>query len=65
MKTPNDLWGELGALPEEEIMHVMTQLFALYENRLNRNPDDQDALNFFRNLNNAIDLTGQCNLNRR
>ena len=65
MKTPNDIWGELGELPEEEIMHVMTKLFALYEDRLNKNPDDQAALIFFINLNNAIEQTSQCNLNRR
>ena len=65
MKTPNDIWGELGELPEEEVMQVMTKLFALYENRLNKNPEDQNALNFFINLNNAIEQTSQCNLNRR
>lgn len=65
MKTPNDIWGELGELPEEEVMQVMTKLFALYEDRLNKNPEDQNALNFFINLNNAIEQTSQCNLNRR
>jgi len=65
MKSANDIWGELGELPEEEAMHVLTKLFALYEDRLKKNPDDRDALNFFRNLDNAISLTSQCNLNRR
>jgi len=65
MKTPNDIWGELGELPEEEAMHVITKLFALYEDRLNKNPEDQNALLFFKNLDNAISLTSQCNLNRR
>jgi len=65
MKAINDIWGELGELPEEEVMHVLTKLFALYEDRLKKNPADQDALVFFRNLDNAIGLTSQCNLNRR
>ena len=65
MKTPNDIWDELGELPDEEVMHVMTKLFVLYEDRLNNNPEDQNALIFFRNLDNSISLTSQCNLNRR
>ena len=65
MKSPDDIWGELGELPGEELMHVLTKLFTLYEDRLKAKPDDQDAINFFRNLDNAIRLTGQCNLNRR
>lgn len=65
MKSPHDIWEELGELPEEEVMHVMTKLFALYDDRLQKNPEDQHALNFFINLDNAISLTSQCNLNRR
>ena len=65
MKSPNDIWEELGELPEEEVMHVMTKLFALYDDRLKINPEDQNALSFFINLDNAISLTSQCNLNRR
>ena len=65
MKTPNDLWGELGELPDEEVMHLITKLFALYEDRLKKNPEDAEALNFFNNFDNAISLTSQCNLNRR
>ncbi len=65
MKALNDIWEELGELPDEEVMHVLTKLFALYEDRLKKNPADQDALVFFRNLDNVIGLTSQCNLNRR
>lgn len=65
MKSPNDIWADLGELPDEEVMHVMTKLFAVYEDRLRKNPGDQDAVNFFRNLDNSITLTSQCNLNRR
>jgi len=65
MKAINDIWGELGELPGEEVMNVLTKLFALYEDRLKKNPADQDALLFFRNLDNAIEATTQCNLNRR
>ncbi len=65
MKSPDDIWGEMGALPGEELMHVLTKLFTLYEDRLKARPDDRDAINFFRNLDNAISPTSQCNLNRR
>jgi len=65
MKSPNDIWEELGELPEEEVMHVMTKLFAFYDDRLQKNPDDQSALQFYKNLDNALSLTSQCNLNRR
>ena len=65
MKAINDIWEELGELPDEEVMHVLTKLFALYEDRLKKNPADQDALVFFRNLDNVIGLTSGCNLNRR
>lgn len=65
MKSPDDIWGALGELPEEELMQVLTKLFYLYEDRLKRHPGDQGALTFFRNLDNALSLTSQCNLNRR
>ena len=65
MKSPHDIWADLGELPDEEIMHVMTKLFAVYEERLKKDPENKDALNFFTNLDNSISLTSQCNLNRR
>jgi len=65
MKSPDDIWGELGELPGEELMHVLTKLFYLYEDSLKKNPENLEALNFFRNLDNALTLTSQCNLNRR
>ena len=65
MKSPNDLWADLGELPEEEVIHMMTKLFTIYEVKLKNKPADQEALNFFRNLDNSISQTSQCNLNRR
>ena len=65
MKSANDIWGELGDLPEDEVMHVMTKLFATYEDQLQKDPKSEAALSFFRNLANAIEQTSQCNLNRR
>jgi len=65
MKSPNDIWGELGEISEEEVMHVMTKLFAFYEERLKRNSEDPEARQFFINLDNAISHTSGCNLNRR
>ena len=64
MKT-SDLWDALGSLPEEEMNHVITRLFALYEAQLQQNPDDPEALHFFSNLDLAITQTCQCNSNRR
>ena len=64
MKT-SDLWDTLGSLPEDETAHVITRLFVLYEARLQQNPDDQEALHFFSNLDLAITQTSQCNSNRR
>ena len=34
MKTPNDLWSDLGEVAEEEIVHVVTKLFMIYEDQL-------------------------------
>ena len=65
MRHPNDLWEALGAIDEEETGHVLTKLYATYEQLLENNPQDQEALNFFRNLDNALSQTTQCNLNRR
>lgn len=65
MKSPNDIWADLGELPEEEVIHMMTKLFTIYEKKLKNKPEDQEALNFFINLDNSIRQTDQCNLNRR
>lgn len=65
MRTSNELWEAIGAIDEEENGHVLTKLFAMYEQLLEKNPQDQEALNFFRNLDTALTLTTECNLNRR
>jgi hypothetical protein len=65
MKSPNDIWSDLGELPDEEVIHLMTKLFAIYEEKLKKFPEDEEALNFFRNLDNSLSQTIQCNLNRR
>lgn len=65
MITANDLWGKLGELPEEEHIQVLTKLFTAYEARQERNADDACAREFFRHLDQAIEQTANCNLNRR
>ena len=65
MKSSNDLWEELGSLAEDELFHVVTKLFATYEEELKRQPDSVEVANFFKHLDNAITLTTQCNSNRR
>ncbi|MDW7773333.1 MAG: hypothetical protein SCH71_10625 [Desulfobulbaceae bacterium] len=54
MKTPDDLWEDIGTLTDEELSHVIAALYRTYEERLKRNPKDEEALNFFRNLYNSI-----------
>lgn len=65
MKTPIDIWEDLGSLSENELLHVMTKLFALYESALKVDPGNKEALNFFKNLDNSITQTSACNSNRR
>ena len=65
MKSPNNIWGHLGELPDEEVIHMMTKLFAIYEEKLKIKPEDRETMNFFRNPDNSISQTSQCNLNRR
>lgn len=65
MKNPADLWEDIGSLTDDEMPHVLTKLYTTYEERLKRNPEDEEALNFFRNLYNAIHESTICNLNRR
>ncbi|MCK4839512.1 MAG: hypothetical protein KAS94_11980 [Desulfobulbaceae bacterium] len=65
MRSTNDLWGEIGELAENEVLHVITQLFTAYEVELQGDPANEEALKFFRNLDNAITLTCECNSNRR
>lgn len=65
MKSPNDIWSDLGELPDEEVIHLMTKLFAIYEEKLKNYPEDREALNFFKNLDSSLSQTSQCNLNRR
>ncbi len=65
METSHEIWEALGELPEDEVLHVITKLFFMYEEQLKRNPSDPEALNFFRRLGTALSQTTQCNLNRR
>ncbi len=65
MKTSGDIWEDIGSLSEDEMLHVITKLFACYEEQLSQKPNDAEALNFFNNLANSIDQTTACNSNRR
>ncbi len=65
MRNLNELWEAMGAVNDEETGHVLTKLFVTYEQLLANNPEDQEALNFFRNLDIALIQTAACNLNRR
>ena len=65
MRSPNDLWEALGNVSEEETVHVLTKLFATYEELWQQDPGNTEAGKFFKNLDNALVLTTGCNLNRR
>jgi len=65
MRSPNDLWEALGSIDEEETHQVITKLFTMYEQLIELEPENQEALRFFQNLDNALALTQECNLNRR
>ena len=61
----NEVWEKIGDIPDDEVIHVLTKLFLVYEELVKQNPENQEALNFFKYLDNAIEQTNQCNLNRR
>jgi len=65
MRTPGELWEALGDIDGEETGHVLSRLFVFYEQLLQQDSRDKEALNFFRHLDNALSQTTQCNLNRR
>ena len=65
MKSVNDLWEDMGSIEQEEMPHVMTKLFSIYEEHLKLYPNSEESLQFFKNLDRAITETSQCNLNRR
>ena len=65
MKSPDDIWEEIGSLAEDEPMHVLTKLLTVYDQILRNDPQSTEATNFFKHLDNAVTQTAQCNLNRR
>ena len=65
MRSPNDIWEALGDIDNEESQHVLTKLFVMYEEMVTRNGESEETHRFFQNLDNAIELSQECNLNRR
>jgi len=65
MKTPDDIWEDIGSLAEDEPLHVLTKLLTVYDQILKNDPQSVEAVNFFQHLDNAVTQTSQCNLNRR
>lgn len=60
-----DLWEKIGTLDEMDLASVIAKIFAIYEEKLLNNPDDRDAVQFFRALQQVVDQVSECNLNRR
>ena len=60
-----DLWEKIGALDEMDFANVLAKIFVTYEEKLQKNQDDREALQFFRTLQQVVDQVGECNLNRR
>ncbi len=65
MNTENDPWDELGSLDEDEPIHVLTKLYAMYDNDLTTGKADNGTRLFFQRLHQAIEQSKECNLNRR
>lgn len=65
MTNTNDLWEAVGDLGEDDVPHVLTKLFTTYEERLERDPEDEAAVDFFKHLSQVLTLVRECNLNRR
>ncbi len=65
MRSPNDLWEALGNIEMEESQNIMTKLFVMYEELLQKDPESESARDFFKKLDLALTLTDECNLNRR
>ena len=65
MKIENDPWEALGSLDEDEPMHVLTKLYAMYDKDLTTGTENNGALLFFQRLHQAIEQSKECNLNRR
>jgi hypothetical protein len=65
MRSPNEIWEALGEIDDEEAQHVLARIFTMYEEMVTQNGETKETSRFFRNLDNAIELTQECNLNRR
>lgn len=65
MRSPNEIWEALGDIADEEAQHVLARLFSMYEEMRARDGETKETNRFFQNLDNAIDMTQECNLNRR
>ena len=65
MRSQSELWEAVGSIEEEELQHVLTKLFMMYEELVERDPENREAENFFKRLDNAITQSQECNLNRR
>ena len=65
MKSPGEIWESLGEIDDEEDQHVLARLFVMYEDLVTQNGETEETKRFFQNLGNAIELTQECNLNRR
>lgn len=65
MSSSNKIWETLGELDPEDFQHLIHNLFVIYEEMLQNDPENQEALKFFDRLQAAIDKTDSCNANRR
>lgn len=65
MNNSGDLWERIGALQEDEPIHVLTRLYTVYDQLLHSDSENEEAKRFFQHLENAINYCVECNLNRR
>ncbi len=55
----------IGSLEEGEADQVLARLFSVYEEKLEKDPENEEALRFFEQLGSVVSFCKQCNLNRR
>lgn len=65
MRSVDDIWGSLGDLEDEQAMQFLCRLFAVYEADLKRNPENTEALEFFKKFDQVMIQVCECNSNRR
>ncbi len=60
-----ELWERIGSMDEVDSINVLTQVFTVFEEKLQKDPDNEAAQLFFQTLQTVVGQVEGCNLNRR